>query len=395
MVGAEDETDEDEETSETDEAEITLQALTGWDTPQTLRTSVKTSGQNLVALIDSGSTHNFISEKVANRLNLQVSPTKEFKVQVADGHPLRCDGVYRAVTTVIESLTFAVDLYVLPLTGLDVVLGIQWLSQLGPTLCDWKERTMKFMWANKMVRIQGLANRKITQAQSKEVAREAQKGQACFALSIQQTPTNNIPIPESMSMLLQQYARIFDTPTTLPPERDIEHHITLKEGSDPVNVRPYRYAHFQKEEIEKQVNETLKTGLIRNSSSPFSSPVLLVKKKDGSWQFCTDYRALKASTIKDRFPIPTVEDMLDELHGASIFTKLDLTARYHQVRVHPSDVPKTASRTHSGHYEYLVMPFGLCNAPSTFQALMNSVFCEHLCKFVLVFFDDILVYSRT
>lgn len=167
-------------------------------------------------------------------------------------------------------------------------------------------------------------------------------------------------------MLLNQFQEVFEKPNTLPLTRVVDHRIPLDPSAKPVSIRPYKYPQFQKIEIERLVEEMKASWIIRDSRSPFSSLFLLVKKNDGSWRICVNYRGLNNISIKDKFPIPTIVEILDELQGATYFSKLDLQSGYHQIQMWELDIHKIAFRTHMGHYEFIVMPFRLANTPSTF-----------------------------
>jgi hypothetical protein len=177
----------------------------------------------------------------------------------------------------------------------------------------------------------------------------------------------------------------------MPPERKVEFPIELIPGTTPISKRAYRVSGLELVELKKQIDELLEKGYIRPSTLPLAAPVLFVEKKDGTKRMCIDYRSLNEVTIKNKYPLLRIEDLFDQLRGASVFSKIDLRSGYHQLRIRPSDIPKTTFITKYGLYEFTVMSFGLTNAPAY---VMNSVFMDYLDKFIVVFIDDILIYSQ-
>ena len=299
------------------------------------------------------------------------------------------------MTLKIQDYTLHSSFLLLNIPRCDIILGAEWLESLGFIGWDFKNKIMAFSVDNKTYTLQGLtpSTSLFPTGYNIDTLLEHPYSLLASITTPDTTLTPPVNTPPAIKSLIHQYKHLFDPPTGLPPERPIDHTISLLQNTNPVNVRPYRYPHYQKAELDKQVQDGF--GYHSPKFQPLFFPVLLVKKKDETWRLCIDYRALNAVTIKDHFPILVVDELLDELKGATMFSKLDLRSGYHQIRMNTEDIAKTAFRTHDGHYEFMVMPFGLSNAPATFQSLMNSIFRPYLRQFVLVFFYDILVYSSS
>ncbi|WVZ11913.1 hypothetical protein V8G54_016443 [Vigna mungo] len=296
-------------------AQISLHALSGTGAPEMLRLTGHIGQNQIRVLVDGGSSHNFIQREVATRLALTQSPTAFLK--------LTCTTVCSKVELVIQGHSFHIDLYVLDMRGSNIVLGAQWLKQLGPILMDYQALTMKFVFNHSIIELRGDSGQQPTSISLHQLRRVARSDPTAQIFSIEVRPASthcSLPIHSDpkVQQLITSFSSLFSEPTSLPPSRGTDHAIPLFPNSHPVNVRPYKYPHSQKLEIE--------------NSSPFSSPVLLLKKKDGSWRMCVDYRALNVITIKDRFPLPTVDELLDELGSARCFSKLDLTSGFPNTR---------------------------------------------------------------
>ncbi|KAL4308599.1 hypothetical protein GQ457_01G021920 [Hibiscus cannabinus] len=376
---------------------ISYNALAGGYSVSTLRFTGTINGKSVQVLLDGSSKHYFVQTRVAQFLHLPIEDTSPFSVVVGSGDRLLCTEVVRQLPLVIQEHTLYTDFYVLPLQGWDLVLGVSWLATLGPVVTNYATSRFKFQSKGTNIVWQGniVPVAHPVQFNSLRCLCHTHAIEECFHLELMSPNATPLTVVPAMQQILDEFADVFSKPHGLPPSHSIDHAVTLVPQSSPVKVRPYRYTHFQKQEIEKLVVDMLQEGIIQPSNSPYSSPVLLVRKKDGTWRFCVDYRSLNAITICDQFPIPSIDELFDELHGAVYFSKLDLLAEYHQIRIKQTDVEKMAFRTHDGHYEFLVMPFDMSNVPSTFQRLMNDIFRPYLRQFVLFFFDDILIYSST
>lgn len=292
---------------------------------------------------------------------------------------------------------FTDSMHVIPLGVYDMILGVQWMSKVSLVTFDYATESIEINWNGKGVRLQQTEQMARVQVILDHSKLKSHKKEAYFLVQLSVVePSEQVhsSILEGIAQVINSYEDVFAEPSQLSPKRTQDHHIPLTADCKPVKSHPYRcpLAH---REIEKLTREMLEAGIIRASTSPSSSHVLLVRKKDHTWRLVIDYRGLNSITFKNKFPIPVREELLAELQGSKVYTKLELRSGYHQIRLHEADIYKTAFKTHQGHFKFSVMPFGLTNAPASFQSLMNDVFSDFLRKFVLAFFDDILVCSSS
>lgn len=381
---------------------ISKVATMGQTTPHTVRLLGRIAGKEILILVDSGNSHSFISEEVASRLSDKVQPMTQISVKIANGGLLSCSAMIPACTWQTQGFEFKTDMRVLQLGCYDMVVGMDWLQQCGPMWVDWKQKILQFWHNNELIELRGVVptTTKVAQVSAEQLSAMEEGEEIAHIIllrTVEQATTGDSQeqAPAPIMELIEEFSQVFAEPTGLPQHKPWDHGIPLIPGAKPVNIRAYRYTPEQKTEIEAQVQEMLKAGLIVPSVSPFSSPVLLVKKKDQTWRFCVDFRHLNAITLKRAYPLPIIEELLDELAGSAWFSKLDLRAGYHQIGLLEEDEMKTAFTTHQGHFQFRVLPYGVAGGPPTFQGAMNILMHPLLRHGVLVFMDDILVHTKT
>ena len=363
-------------------------------TPDVVTGIISILDHDVYTLVDLGATLSFASKHFLDRFQIKTQQLEgRMRVSLAAGDPLFSDRVVRDSRVLIGGQEFPADLVALDMRDFDVVLGMDWLSRHRATLdCYKKEVKLHRPWKLE-VKFRGirreLSSNIISAMTVQRMLRKGCQGYLAYVVETGKEGTMVDEIP-----VVREFPDVFpDDIVGLPPDREVEFTIDLILGTEPISIPPYRMAPAELRELKAQLEELLSKGFIRPSISPWGAPVLFVKKKDGSLRLCIDYRQLNRVTIRNQYPLPRIDELFDQLQGSQVYSKIDLRSGYHQLRVQESDVPMIAFRTRYGHYEFLVMPFGLTNAPAAFMDLINRVFQPYLDRFVLVFIDDILVYS--
>jgi len=327
-------------------------------------------------LFDSGATHSFVSNECVRSLDLVM---RELVVATPAFGQLSTAFMCMGCPMEVVGRRYKVNLICLPMEGLDVILGKDWLAS-NHVMIDCGQRKVVFPDEEGLKFIS-----------SNQAVSEIEAGATCFVI-VAQAEKKSIEEHISMVLVVDEYGDVFpyEIPK-LPPSRDMDFTIDLIPRVGPVSMAPYQMAPRELAELKKHVEDLLEKKFIRPSASPWGALVLLVKKK----HLCVDYRQLNKLTIKNKYLLPRIDDLLDQLRGAVVFSKIDLSSRYHQILVKPEDVQQTTFRSRYRHYEYVVMPFGVTNAPAIFMDYMNKIFWPYLDQFFVVFIDDILIYSES
>jgi hypothetical protein len=326
-----------------------------------------------VILFDSVASHTFISKKFVEKYCIPCTESREGFIIHSPGGQIFTKEVAFNVPVTLAERDFPTNMIVLKGQDIDVILGMNWLAQ-HKAILNTDLRTIRLSYGHEEVLL-------------------------TIPVAIPAKPFGRVYeaiIPEIQDILVvYEFPDVF--PEDLPrlsPERDVEFMIELKPSTAPISRRSYRMPLNELADLKTQLQDLLEKGFIQPSSSPWGCPAIFVKKKDQTLRMCVDYRPLNEVTIKNKYPLRRIDILFDQLTRARVFSKIDLRLGYHQIRIRPEDIPKTAFTTRYGLFEYLVMSFGLTNAPAHFTYLMNLVFMPKLDKFVVVFIDDILIYSK-
>ena len=341
-------------------------------------------------LFDYGASHSFIAASVVIELGLEVETLEEpLYVSSPLGIRARIGMIWRGCELEISGTLLTVDMRIMDMLEFDVILGMDWLTAYRVVIDCERGRVTAYTQDDTRVVFQGDKHDILPQT----VYESRCQGQLVgwlVSLTLEDEERPDLDLPR----VVCEYVDVFpDELLGLPPKRVVDFGIELHSGTSPISMTPHRMAPIELQELRVQLKELLDKGFIRPSTSPWGAPVLFAKKKDKTLRLCIDYRQLNRVTIKNRYPFPRIDDLFNQLRGARVYSKIDLRTGYHQLRVREIDIPKTAFRTRYRHFEFAVMPFGLMNAPAAFMDLMHRVFQPYLDLFVVVFVDDILIYS--